>query len=132
MSDFREDDHARPAFREGTGMGEGAPRSVRKVVSREGDVVTLEDEWGRRRFRTKARLDPARREVRLEGEFGYRGVWRAVPEGEGTRLEAETRIAPPFPFSLLTPLFGGKLKREAEKDFNGHVADLAHELGEKR
>lgn len=129
MSDFREDDHARPAFRRGAGVKEGDRKvSHRKVLSREGNVVTLEDSWGRERFPMKARLDPARREVRLEGQYGYHGTWRAEPDGSGTRLVSEGRLEPKGVMRLLAPLFAKAFLKQMQADFNGHVEDAKEEL----
>lgn len=129
MSDFREDDHARPAFRRGAGVKDGDRRvSHRKILSREGNVVTVEDAWGRDRFTLKATLDPAAREVRLEGQYGYHGTWRAAPEGEGTRLTSEGRLEPRGVMRLLAPLFAKAFMRQMRADFEGHVADATETL----
>lgn len=129
MSDFREDDHARPAFKRGAGMRPGDKRESRRaVVSREGNVVVVEDSWGRERYRLTVTLDPAAREVRLAGMYGYAGVWRAAPAGTGTRVESEGRIAPTGLARLFAPLFARTFMKQMEADFRGHVADLAEEL----
>lgn len=125
MSDFREDDHARPAFKRGAGVkDDGKPGAKRTILSRDGNVVRLRDEWGRRRFELAVTVDEKARTVTIDGEHGYRAVWRAVAEGAGTRVEASTTLAPKGLFGLLAPLFAGSFRKELDRDFAGHVADL--------
>lgn len=126
VSDFREDDHARPAFLRGAGMK--APAGRRRIVAREGNVVTLEDGMGRRAFRTRATVDAAAREVRVEGAHGYRATWRAAPEGDGTRLTCEGALAPDGLLRLFVPLFAKGMLRQVRADFDGHVADAVESL----
>lgn len=75
-----------------------------------------------------ATLDPARREVRLDGQYGYHGTWRAEPEGGGTRLVSEGRLAPTGVMRLLAPLFARAFMKQMQADFNGHVADATESL----
>lgn len=125
MSDFRDDDHARPAFKRGAGVKEdGKPGSKRTVLSRDGNVVRLRDEWGRRRFDLTVTLDERSRSVTIDGEHGYRSVWRAVAEGAGTRVNASTTLAPRGLFGLVAPLFAGSFRKGLDQDFAGHIADL--------
>lgn len=131
MTDYTEHDHASEAYRRAVGAKDKA-QAKRKVVSRTGDTVVLEDAWGGKGFRATVTLDKAQRAVRIEGAYGYAAVWRAVPERDGTRVEVEGRMAPGGVFGLLLPLFGRKMREENEKDFRGHIADLEHDLGAAR
>jgi hypothetical protein len=129
MSDFREDDHARPAYLRGAGVAKPSKRpAVRRVVAREPGLVKLEDSWNGRTFRLTAHLDPERREVRIEGGMGYHAVWRAEPAPEGTRLRVDGKLAPGGVLGLFTPLFAKGMMREMAQDFRGHVADAEAEL----
>lgn len=131
MTDFREDDHARPAFVRASG-GKAGVQSTRRILARAGDSVQLEDRWGRQSFRTTARLARGQREVRIEGAYGYRATWCAAPNGRGTRVTATTELDPRGFFALLLPLVAGKMRAQAEHDFRGHIADLEAELGAPR
>ncbi|MEA3198833.1 MAG: hypothetical protein QOE90_261 [Thermoplasmata archaeon] len=128
MSDHREDDHAREAFLRGAGRGPEGARSRREVVSRDGDVVKLRDVWGKRVFEMEARLDAKAREVRLTGAYGYRATWRAIPDGAGTRLVVEGAIEARGIAGLFAKLFGKRMLRDMQADFNGHVADARETL----
>jgi polyketide cyclase/dehydrase/lipid transport protein len=132
MTDFREDDHRSPAFRRGAKVRENDPRDAKRVVvARKGNEVTLEDTWGRQRFRTTATLDGAQRTITIRGEFGYQAVWRAAPVAGGTRISIEGRMAPGGVFGLLLPLFAKKMRQQTEDDFRGHVADLEASLDKR-
>ncbi|HWG90782.1 MAG TPA: SRPBCC family protein [Candidatus Thermoplasmatota archaeon] len=129
LSDFREDDHSRPAYLAATG---GAPKpgkeARRHILSRDADAVVIEDHWGGRTFLVTAYLDPVGREVRLEGGLGYHAVWRAVSEGPLTRIELEGRMAPRGLLGFVLPLFKRSFLKQIAQDFRGHVADLESEL----
>ncbi|MHB8604313.1 MAG: SRPBCC family protein [Thermoplasmatota archaeon] len=130
MTEFTEDDHTRPAFRRGAGMTRPVDRgSTRKIVSSQGDVVRVEDPWGGRGMPMKVTIDRAARATHLEGQWGYRSTWRAVADGDGTRVEVEGELAPPGLMRLFSGLFAGKMKKDLEADFNGHIADLRESLG---
>lgn len=93
-------------------------------------VLVVEDQWGRgNKARLTARLDAARREVALEGQWGYRATWRAEPDGSGTRLLVEGSVAPGGLLGLLMPLFRKGMLRQMRADFDGHLADLREGLG---
>lgn len=127
LTDYTEDDHASDAFR-AAADAKGKP-AKRAIVSRNAREVVLEDQWGGKRARTTARLEPASRTVRVTGDFGgYESVWRAVPERGGTRVEMEGRMAPTGLFKLLMPLFAKSALSETEKDFRGHIAALEADL----
>jgi hypothetical protein len=128
MSDYREDDHSNPRFVAGSGAKASAKPAQRKIVSRQAGSVVLEDEWDGKRFRSTVRLDPAARTVTIEGEFGYRAVWRAIPDGAHTTLEVRGEMAPSGPMKLLVPLFAASQRKQSEADFRGHVADLEASL----
>lgn len=132
MTDFQADDHARPAFRQGAGVPpDDLTPSNRTVISRTGDTTVLEDRWGRRKFRLAVTLDRPRREVKLAGQFGYGSVWRATPDGDGTLLACEGRMAPRGLTRLLLFFFAGGLLREMATDFQGHLEDARHTLEDR-
>ena len=129
LVDFRPDDHARPAFKRGAGVRHDTRGSVRTVVARDADRVVIEDTWGRQRFRVEAFPDAIHRQVRLVGQYGYEGVWRAEEaDGGATRLTVTGTMAPRFPVSLFMGLFWRRLERDMRNDFNGHVEDLRESL----
>lgn len=128
MTDFREDDHERPAFRRGSGAKPGGRPSSRKVLSRDGDVLRIEDSWGRNRFVATVTLDPKARAVRIEGKMGYESTWRAEPDGAGTRVEVEGRMGRGVVGSLMA-VFASGIRREMEQDFRGHLEDLRESVG---
>lgn len=125
LTDYREDDHARPAFFRGAGTPPKKQRpSRRRVVSRAGNTLEIEDAWGRKRFRAKVTLTPARYELRIQGDFGYDATWTARPSGGGTRLEVRGTVAPGGLAGALMGLARRSFLREMEADFRGHVEDL--------
>lgn len=130
MTDYTEHDHASEAYRRAVGAREAEAK--RKVVSRQGPTVVLEDTWGGRQFRSTVTIDAAQRTLRIDGGWGYTATWRAVPERGGTRVEVEGRMAPSGLFGLLLPLFGKKMREESLTDFRGHIADLQADLGAGR
>ena len=128
MSDFREDDHARPAFLEGSGAKPDGRVSRREVLSRSGNRVELRDTWGKETFPMTVELVPEKRELRLTGQYGYRGAWRAEPDGAGTRVVSEGALEPSGVMRLFAPLFAGMMRKQMGADFRGHVADMRSEL----
>jgi len=130
LTDYGEDDHARPAFFRGAGTPPKRQRAARRtVVARVGDTVEIEDSWGRRRFRAKVTLAPARNELRIEGDFGYDATWSARPSLNGTRLEVRGTVAPGGLAGALMRLARKSFLRQMEADFNGHVEDLRESVG---
>lgn len=129
MQEFREDDHSNERFLRGAGVTKPPRRPAKRtIVRREGNAVELDDEWNGRKNRMRVTIVPERREIRLEGGFGYSATWRAVPDGTGTSVETEGTMAPKGLFGLLLPLFAKGAKRDLEKDFAGHLADLRESL----
>lgn len=129
MSDFAEDDHAREAFVRGTGAEADKYRGcLRRVVSREGDRLVVEDTMGRQSWRMDVELRPAQHEVHMAGMWGYRAVWRALPEAAGTRVVVEAGLEPKGFARLFAPLFAGMLMKQMRADFDGHVADMREAL----
>lgn len=129
MSDFTEDDHARPAFKRGAGVKPGDKRESRRhVVSRDGNRLRVEDSWGRERFGMDVELAPGAREVRLSGQYGYRGVWRALPHGGATRVVSEGSLEPTGFARFFAPLFAGMLMKQMRADFDGHIEDMRESL----
>lgn len=131
LADHREDDHTSEAFFRGSGFTRKEAKGARReILSRDGDNLRLRDTWGRNTFESTVTLDPDRREVRIDGEHGYEGVWRAEDAGEGrTRVVSEGRMAPGnFLFKLFMPLFRGKFLRQIEQDFHGHIEEVRVEV----
>ena len=132
MTDFRPDDHTSAAFRRGAGVPEGKAVKKgdgRKILSRGPDEVVLEDTWDGQTMRMRVGLDPKARTVTLDGQMGYHAVWRAEPDGDGTRLVVEGRMAPGGLFGLLLPLFKSRFLKQMGQDFAGHLEDLKESLG---
>lgn len=132
LSDFTEDDHARPAFRRGAGVDPKDTRISKRTVTRDGARLIVKDTWGRESFELVATLHPDAREVHLEGQYGYRGIWRAVPEGKGTRVESIGRLEPKGIMRILSPLFARAFMKQMQADFDGHVEDAREALAEGR
>jgi len=128
LTDYTEDDHSRPAFLRAAGAKPGT-KATRKFLARGPDSLQLEDTWGGRKFQSTVRFDRQAKTITIEGEFGYRAVWRVTPDGTGSKVQVEGRMQPSGAFKLLMPLFAGKMKAETTKDFHGHIADLEAELG---
>lgn len=129
MIDFREDDHARPAFKRGAGVKPGDKSTSKRVIlSREGDVVKLKDTWAGNTFELTVTLDRPARALTIDGKWGYRARWSVEPAVGGARLRVEGEMAPGGLMGLLVPLFAGGMRKDMEKDFRGHVADMIHEL----
>lgn len=130
MSDYREDDHAREAFRRGAGVKPGDTRvSHRRIVSREGNRVVLEDSWGRQRFPMEVELRPSAHELHLTGQYGYRGTWSAKSDGAGGAIvRSEGRVEPTGIMKLFAPLFARAFMKQMKADFEGHVAEMREDL----
>lgn len=129
LTDFREDDHDRPAYRRGAGAKPGGKPSKRSVVSRDGDVVQLRDEWDGRAFDLRVTLDAGTRSYAIEGaKWGYKATWRVEPSPGGARIRVDGEMAPKGLLGLLAPLFAKGMVREMERDLQGHVTDMLHEL----
>jgi hypothetical protein len=130
MTDFQPDDHARPAFVKGSGAKKTytSHASKRTVLARTGNHVTIHDDWGGRHFEMELDLVPLDRTVKMIGPFGYSAVWKAVPNGDGTRLEANVALDVKGFFRFIMKLFQKRFFRELDQDFAGHVADLKDSL----
>jgi|SRR5581483_11255023 len=132
MTDFTEHDHGSEAFRRGAKAKEGDARaSKRTVVSREGNRVKIHDVWGRQSFDMDVELVPARREVVLTGQYGYSAVWRAEPDGAGTRIVNEGKLAPTGFMKLLAPLFARSFAKQMRSDFDGHLEEMREDLAKR-
>ena len=130
LSDYAEDDHANPRFRKGAGVKPDDRTHNRRTVERRDERhLVVHDEWGRQRFAMEVELAPEAREVRLRGQHGYRGAWRAEPDGAGTRVVCEGRLEPTGLARLFAPLFARMLMKQMKGDFEGHVEDLRQTLG---
>ena len=128
MIDFSADDHASEAFRRGAGV-KGTPRdSLRTILSREGNVLEIEDRDGRSTYKQTVTLHPKARRVHIAGQMGYDATWSATPEAGGTRVTVEGRMGRGVMGSLMT-LFGSALRKSMERDFRGHLEDLRETLG---
>ncbi|HVL87155.1 MAG TPA: SRPBCC family protein [Candidatus Thermoplasmatota archaeon] len=128
LSDFRDDDHSAEAFLRGAGWRRGKRPATRRILERAGNVVRLQDRWGGSSFSPTVTLDPAARTVTIEGEYGYRAVWRVEPTAEGSEVSVGGRLAPSGLARLLLPVFGWAFRRQLEGDFRGHMAHLRHDL----
>jgi hypothetical protein len=102
---------------------------VRRVERRDARHLVVHDEWGREQFTMQVELAPEAREVRLSGQYGYRGAWRAEPDGAGTRVVSEGRLEPTGLARVFAPLFARMLMKQMKADFEGHVEDLRASLG---
>ncbi|MCA1813732.1 MAG: SRPBCC family protein [Halobacteriales archaeon] len=131
MTDYTADDHGSPAFLKGSGMKPSGKASVRRIKARAGNRLDIEDAWGRQRFETTVTLVPGSREVRIEGQWGYRSTWRALPAKGGSRIVCEARLEPSGAARLLAPLFARMLMGQMRADFQGHVAEMRHDLAGK-
>lgn len=129
MSDFTEDDHNTEAFRRGAGVDPTKKRkpSRRTILSREGNVLRIRDEWGGSKYEQTVTLDPTARTVLIQGGMGYESTWRASPEGAGTRLSVEGRMGRGIVGTMMR-LFEGGMRKSMAEDFRGHVEDLRDTL----
>jgi hypothetical protein len=130
MSDYAPDDHANERFQRGAGVkADDRTHNHRVVARKDARHLVVRDEWGRRRFELQVELAPEAREIRLAGQMGYRGVWRAAPDGAGgTRVTSEGALEPRGALRLFAPLFAGAFVRQMKQDFDGHVADMRESL----
>lgn len=130
MTDFTADDHGSEAYLRGSGQKKPKKPGVRTILSREGNVLRIEDNWGGSTYRQTITLDPATRSYRIESGMGYHATWRAVPEGGGTRVEVEGRMGRGIVGALMG-LFAKPIRRGMEDDFRGHLEELRETLGER-
>lgn len=127
LSDHREDAPTSEAFSRGSGSTRREAQSARReILSGDGDTLQMRDTWGRNTFTSKVTLNADRREVRIDGEHGDPGAWRAEDAGGGrTRVVSEGTMAPGnLVFKLLMPLFKGRFLEQIEQDFHGHVEEI--------
>lgn len=129
LSDYQSDDHNSAAFRKGAGQTKPPKHAAkRQILSREGNTLKIHDEWGRSRFDSTVELVPLSREVKITGAHGYSAVWKAVPEGDKTKLEVHGTWAPKGFLKLFVPLLRKGFVRDMELDFKGHTAELENDL----
>jgi hypothetical protein len=130
MSDLTADDHNSAAYKRGAGVDPAKKQkpATREVLSREGNVLRVRDTWNGSTWEQTVTLDPTARTVRIQGGMGYDATWRAAPAGAGTRLSVEGQMGRGLVGSLMK-LFQGRMQREMQADFNGHVEDLRESLG---
>lgn len=132
LSDFREDDHARPAFKRGAGVEASDRRpSKRTVLSQNGRVIRIEDTWGRQKHTSTVTLDPGTHSIRIQGGMGYDSTWRAIEDAAGTLLEVEGKMGRGLVGSIMT-LFAGRIRKGMEDDFRGHAEDLREALATRK
>lgn len=132
MTDFRPDDHDSEAYKRGAGIDPTKKQkpSTRTILSREGDTVRIRDEWGGSTYEQTLTLDRVARTVRIQGGMGYEALWRAAPEGSGTRLSVHGRMGRGILGSLMK-LFEGNMQKSMESDFRGHAEELRESLKAK-
>ncbi len=129
LSDYQPDDHTSEAFRKGAGEKKPPKHPAKRaILSREGNMLKIHDEWGRSKFDSAVELVPLSREVKITGGFGYSAVWKAVPEGDKTKLEVHGVWAPTGFIRFFVPLFRKRFVRDMELDFKGHTAELENDL----
>lgn len=128
LTDFRADDHDRPAYRRAVGAKPSKKPSTREVLSRDGDKLRLRDRWNGKTWEATVTLQPKDRAYVIEGAYGYRARWWVEENPGGARIRVEGEMAPSGVMKLFVPLFAKGMVREMETDFRGHVADMLHEL----
>jgi len=130
MTDFQVDDHGRPAFVRGSGAAKTYTKkpSKRTLLSREGNKVKILDEWGGRHFEMDLELVPLDRQVNMIGPFGYAAVWKAVPDGDATKVDANVVLNVKGFMGFIMGFFKKRFYRELDQDFAGHIADLKDSL----
>lgn len=126
MTEFSPDDHASEAFRRGAGV-EKTRASSRTILSREGNVLRIEDRDGASKYVQTVTLHPERRAVHIAGQMDYDATWTATPEISGTRLTVEGQMGKGLVGSLMR-LFQTRMRKSMERDFRGHVEDLRETL----
>jgi hypothetical protein len=126
MTDFQEDDHARPAFVNATGAKKAYEKkpSKRTIVSRQGNTLKILDEWGGQKFALDLELVPLDRVVKMKGAHGYQATWRAVPDEGGAKIEAQVSMNAKGLMGFFMRFFKKKFYRDLDGDFAGHIADL--------
>jgi hypothetical protein len=131
MTDFQEDDHARPAYVKGSGAPAKFTKkpSKRTIVSRSGNTVKLSDLWGGRTMEVDLTLVPLDRTVNMKGPWNYQAVWKAVPDAGGTKVEAEVAMKVGGFAGFLMSLRKKSFYRQLDYDFAGHMSDLQDSLG---
>lgn len=127
LTDFTKDDHATEAFRRGAGIQKDRSASSRTILSRDGDVLRIEDRDGRSTYVQTVTLHPEARRVHIAGAMGYDATWSATPEARGTRLAVQGRMGRGVLGAILS-LFAGPIRRSMERDFRGHLEDLRETL----
>ena len=131
LTDFTEDDHNSEAYRRGAGVkpkkGKPAAPAKRTVLSRDGNVLRIRDRWDGNDWTQTVTLDPSTHSYRVEGGFGYEAEWRAIPEGNATRVEFAGQLGKGIVGSLMR-LFSGRMQKSMESDFQGHLEDLRETL----
>lgn len=129
MSDYREDDHAREAFRRGAGVKPDDRRaSQRRIVRRDGNRLVLEDTWGGQRFSLHVELRPSAHEIHVKGAYGYRAVWTAKADAGGTLVRCEGSMEPTGLLRFVAPFFAKAFVKQMQADFDGHVAEMRVDL----
>ncbi|HET6403138.1 MAG TPA: SRPBCC family protein [Candidatus Thermoplasmatota archaeon] len=129
LTDFSADDHSSEAYRRGAGIDarKRTKPSSRKVLSREGDVLRIEDTWNGQTWTQTVTLDAAARAIRIEGGMGYAATWRAEPHGSGTRISVEGQMGRGLVGSVMR-LFEKRTRRSMQQDFDGHMEALRESL----
>lgn len=131
LSDYQSDDHTSPSFLKGSGETKPPKHAAkRQILSREGNMLKVHDEWGRSKFDSTVELVPLSREIKITGAFGYSSVWKAVPEGDKTKLECHGLWAPKGFMKIFVPLMRKRFVRDMELDFKGHTAELENDLSQ--
>lgn len=129
LTDYRSDDHARPAFRRGALATEKeAAKSKREIIARHDDGVTLRDTWKGRTWEVRVRHDKTARTITMEGKGGYRATWRVTENPGGARIHVEGALDVRGLTRILAPLFAKGMTQEMRRDFDGHMADIVSEL----
>lgn len=131
MTDFTSDDHNGEAYLRGAGQKRPKKPAMRTIVSREGNVLRIEDRWNGSTYRQTVTLDPSTRSYRIEASMGYDATWRAVAEGGATRYEVDGRMGRGALGSLMA-LFRGPIRRSMEADFRGHAEELREAMAAAR
>jgi hypothetical protein len=127
LTDYQPDDHTRPAFCRGARAAPRGPGSgTREIVALGGNSLEIRDAWGRKRFTSRVTLDPGRRALSIDGDYGYKATWRAHGSGAGTRIEVTGSVDPGGVAGLFMGLAKAKraFLREMEDDFRGHLEAL--------
>lgn len=137
LTDFSPDDHNSEAYKRGAGVRPKKGRkgkvprepepAVRTILAREGNVLKIRDQWDGNDWTQTVTLDPATRSYRVDGKFGYEAHWRAISEGNATRVEFEGKLGRGV-LGTMMRLFEHKMQQSMENDFRGHMEDLRETL----